>query len=166
MRSLVLVLVILVPTLVFSDQWRYPGKLESKEFDFGETKIVRIVDSREDQQYPNFRVDVFTKGELVGRFGGVYFQDIAATKENSVFVGISNIGLPNTAIILFDNRGRIHAIVDHSEKFEYCTRTSTIVRNWYYGEKPSLQFVGADQVSDIQVIGCKGKVISLSEYLK
>lgn len=170
MRLLVLLSVLLqTPLLAFADSWSFPPELDATEYVFGDTRIVRILDAREDHTHPDFRIDVYRDEELVGRYGGQYFDEIAASADNDVFVGISNRGLPHTAIIIFDADGVLRGLVNHdmrSERFIYCKASVTLVRQWYDSEDSSLRFVQNDNGDDIQVRGCHGEMISVLEMLR
>lgn len=168
MRILYLLIVFLFPLSGSADKWSFPAELITKEFVFGEIKIERTIDARSNQTTPIFQVDIYNRGILVGRYGGVYFEDIAASEDNKLFAAISNSGLANTAIILFDEQGRVHTLIDHSSnqhKLDYCERSVTVVRKWYDPENPSLKFFDGKKSLDIQVRNCRGEVISLLDLL-
>jgi hypothetical protein len=112
---------------------------------------------------------VYTNEELVGRYGGHYFEDIAANESNSVFVGISNRGLPSTAIIVFDAEGRLRALANHdlhAERFDYCDRSVTLLREWYDSENPSIRFGQSDSDPALEVRGCRGELLNLLEMFR
>ncbi len=169
MRSLTWVILLLASFVAVADSWSFQPELKTTEFTFGATRIVRMVDAREDQFYPDFRIDVFTNDELVGRYGGQYFEHIAADERNSVFVGVSNFGIPNTAIIIFDAEGRLRALANHdlhADRFDYCGRSVTLAREWYDRENASIRFQQSAGGSTLEARSCRGEVLNLLEMLR
>ena len=169
MRLLLAIAVFLLPLISYADSWEFEASVEEQEFVFGSTRVVRVVDSRLNQQHPDFRVDVYTNGELVGRFGGVHFEHIAASEDNQLFVGVSNRGLPGTAIIVFQASGALRALVNHNTRVErlfYCEQSVTLQRVWFDPENPALRIHSGNYGYELEVRGCKGGPLNILDLLQ
>ena len=151
-----------------ADQWSYPKELKEKAFDFGDTKIVRVIDTTKNSQYPDFKVLIYYKGELQAKYRGISFEFIYADKDNSTFVGLSNSGLPGNAAVVFGPQGHLGDVLYH-ERFvpDYCRRSVTISKVWVDKEDPKVEFsyakIGDDYeyIKDISFISCHGKRVTL-----
>ncbi len=169
MRLLLAIAIVLFPLISYADSWKFEASVEEQEFVFGSTRVVRVVDARLNQRYPDFRVDVYTNGELVGRYGGLYFEHVAASEDNQLFVGVSNRGLPSTAIIVFQASGALRALVNHNTgagKLAYCEQSVTLQRVWFDPENPSLRIRGGNEGYELEVRGCKGEVVNILDLLQ
>ena len=167
MRMMFLVLVLL-PLSVIGDTWEYDPERTVTEYEFGDTKISRIVDATENQLYPDFVIDIHTAGQLVGKYQGIHFEHIFAISDNEVFVGISNSGLPGTAIVIFDNRGRLRFVRDHrydSDLFTYCDQSSTLIREWFDESSPNVEVGDDDGKNALEIRGCDGSTVRLSDLV-
>ena len=146
---------------VLSDIRIYKQELKKDYFEFGEVKVIRIRDTTRSAVYPEWSVEIYRQGELVASHKGISFQDIAANKENNLFLGISNTGFPATALIAFDSQGNIKLNCNHNENsFKYCKQSAYAIKEWYNSEKPGIQFKGISPTK-IEVNGCDGQIIEI-----
>lgn len=166
-------LLALIPLLImipagYCDTWNYPGEVEKTVYNFGETKIVRIVDSTKNTKIPDFIIDIYKKDELVAKYRGVTFEHIAASNDNKTFVGISNDGLPGTSLIVFTSEGTLTVWAKHYQlPFHYCEESVTRVRQWFDDNNPNLHFIYEEDesIKDISVNGCDSKEIRLFKHI-
>lgn len=166
--SLVLLLVLL-PALVQADSWLFEKKSTDRTFEFGNSKIVLTVDARKDQKNPAYILRIFKGGQLLAQYRNVAFEHLFASRDHSLFVGLSNDGLPGTAIVIFDDEGNLNLEIKHNVgKFNYCEKSVTRNRIWYNRENPSVEFKYAEsgnRVDDITLKDCKGQRISLFKVI-
>lgn len=158
----------MVSTPLFADSWRFEPELDETKFNFGEIQIVRGVDSRENQRFPEFYIKIYKGNKQIAVFPGMSFEQIAASKDQTVFVAVSNSGLPKTALMLFDSNGSIRAFLNHGQgNLKYCLETVTLKRIWYDGENPNITFHFEDNfLSEITINSCNGDAIKISDLLK
>ena len=147
-----------------ADTWQFEPVVVTEEYVFDDVRIMRAVDGTEDQQYPEWTVAIFVDDELRAFYGGVSFEHIVASPDKRSFIGISNNGLPGTALVVFDRRGALLLERKHDPQvFDYCERTDTLVRRWYDGARPELRFEPDDHGNSgrLTVRGCAGNLIDL-----
>jgi len=151
------------------DSWKFDRDKVESHHEFGDTMIVKTVDATSDQKYPDFILDVYRKGELLAKYRGVSFQDIFAILDDTVFVGLSNDGLPGTAVVIFDNKGNLKVeLKHHLGSFEYCDKSITRERHWYSKEDPDLRVEYGqenDVKGEITFNDCNGKRVSLIDVV-
>lgn len=168
MRNLIPILLLSLPLGLpaLGDSWSFPAELEETEYKFGTTTIVRGVDGRENQTFPTFFVRIVSKGETVALLQDLSFQHIAASRDNELFVAISNAGIPYSALTVFDAQGEIRLRLDHHQGgLKYCSESVTLVRKWYDAEQPGIQFQysSSGAVIGATVKSCSGKAIHVFE---
>ncbi len=149
------------------DTWSFPKKAVETVYQFGETKIIKTVDGRNNDQYPDYIIDIYDEDKLVAKYRGVSFQHLAASN-NGVFIGISNDGLPGTAFVIFDSKGNLKVEAKHNMyPFHYCRESITRVREWFDDDNPKLRYVYSEdgEFDDIIVNGCNGKEIKIIEHV-
>jgi len=152
--------------LVSADSWRFdPIKKDRVEI-FGDSKIVLTTDARNNQKYPDYTLSIYKKDELRAMYRGVAFEDIFPSPDNTRFVGLSNRGLPGTAVIIFDNDGNLLLEVKHGvATFDYCDESITLVRRWYDEKHPDVKYVVDAKnggYESVTVRDCRGKEQDLS----
>lgn len=148
-----------------ADSWKFDPVEKNKVETYGDIKIVQTTDARNDSQYPDFLLSIYFKDELLAKYKGVSFQKLFASPDHSRFVGLSNRGLPGTAVIVFDNKGNLLLEAKHGlAAFDYCDESVTLVRRWYDEDKPDVQFVSDETYGgykEITVRDCRGKTQDL-----
>ncbi len=126
---------------VLADSWRYDATLERKETRFGDMRIVEIVDARKNPVYPDFSVEFWRGKTLLARYPGMGFDQMLASPDQQLFVGLSNDGIPGTAAAVFGPRGELRLVAMHDVAvFDYCEASVTRVRNWYDEKNTGLEF--------------------------
>ncbi|MFZ1546855.1 MAG: hypothetical protein WAT12_07105 [Candidatus Nitrotoga sp.] len=154
-----------VAHLALADSWRYDPIVKNRVETYGETKIVQTTDARKNRQYPDFIVTIYSKGVLRAKYRGVAFQKLFPSPDNTVFVGLSNRGLPGTAVIVFDRDGNLRLDVKHNvAKFDYCEKSITLQRKWFDEDNPSVEFVADEKdghYKSIRVRDCRGNTSDL-----
>jgi hypothetical protein len=167
-----ILVLILISHVCLADTWKFDKERKEKVFTFGDTKIVRIIDTTKNQQYPDFIVEVYKEGELAAKYRGISFETIAADKTNQTFVGLSNSGLPGNAVVVFHSDGSLGQLLYHEQFVPvYCRRSVTVSKVWYDEENPDIQFkydkIGEDYeyISEISFRNCKGQRVTLQETM-
>jgi len=157
------------PPLAKADSWRYPPTVESETISHGNVRIVLTTDARLNQKYPDFVLEVFNGDKHVARIPGVSFDRLFPSPDNTLFVGLSNSGLPGTAAIVFTDQGRVTLLAQHGlAEFEYCSKSVTLNRVWFDAERPDVRFrLGANETkAGIFLRDCKGQDIELVETVQ
>ena len=156
---------------VSADSWMYAKGVEEKVFTFGSTEIVRITDATDSQEFPRFLIRVLDGGEEVGVIPDASFEQIFASKDEELFLGVSNRGIPGTALILFDRSAEVISRLDHERSlFDYCDFSITVMRMWYSEKRPKVRFGtrevgGRIEVDSISITDCHGKRIDLDALI-
>lgn len=139
---------------------------------YGDTTITQIFDSTLDPMGPDFILKVTYKGELKLLMNQVQFQNIYASPDHSLFLGLSNSGWPGSAVIIFNREGTVLFQADHgTTAFEYCAQTSTMLKQWYDDEKPEVRFPDwrqkySGEVPGITLKNCSGNTVDLLETIR
>jgi len=165
MKKLIVVFLIL-SNVTYADSWSFPKKLAVDKFIFGDITIIRKSDSRESNQYPEWSIEIREDKKLLGLYKGISFDEIFSIHDAEVFVGVSNSGLPNTALVIFDSKGRIRILRDHNQKlFDYCSWSVIIDRKWYDQDKPDLKYETVDDIEGLFINSCSGERINILDKL-
>jgi len=154
---------------VTADSWSYPAKVSDKVFTFGDTKIVLTVDGTKDQKSPDFLFRVYENEQLRAQIHNVWFEQVFASPDRRLFLGLSNSGIPGTAAVLFDRHGSVSLLVNHGiAKFDYCEESVTVQRRWYDEANPRVDFHSdkkAKGTSGITLADCRGQIIDLGDVV-
>lgn len=166
MRVAILATAALVPgPALLADTWSFEPTVVADEYVFGDVKIVRARDATEDQQYPEWAIAIYVADELRAFYSGLGFEHIAASPDNRIFVGISNSGLPGTAVVVFDRRGNLLLERRHDrDAFDYCERSEILVRKWYDEAEPDVRYDFDDGggLRRLTVRGCQGELVEIA----
>lgn len=177
----------LTPPPAQADSFFIPPEVKNTSQTFGDIRIEQTVDGRNSGQngdqnggqypgpYPAFSVSVYGKspqGEtLLARYPGEHVNRFYANPENTYFVGLSNTGIPGTAVLVLDATGRLIIRAHHTDMLlDYCDVSVSIVREWYQHEDPQVRFDPAPQGAfflppHITLRNCRGERVSLGETL-
>lgn len=158
-----------VPALAHADSWLFPATIESEVEVHGDTSVRRTLDAREKQKFPDYSIEVSRGNELLARVPGVYFEKLFPAPDGSFFVGLSNSGLPGTAVIIFDREGRLYLEVKHGPaEFDYCERSITLDRTWFDAARPDVRFTRDNKGSSYRVTlrSCRGDEINLESAIR
>ena len=161
--------VLVAPLVARADSWAFPATIKTEPETHGNVTIQRIRDARQNQQYPDYSVELTKAGGLLARIPGVYYDTLFAAPDGSFFVGLSNNGLPGTAVIILDREGRLRLEVKHGiAEFDYCERSATLRRVWFDAEKPKVTFVKDPKWDfyEVKVRTCKGKEVELMAEIR
>jgi hypothetical protein len=162
--AFIVAMVLFVPA--FADMPPTRRAKTEQTFRFGAVKIVQSFDSIRDPTSPEFKVRVFKNDKLLLQLNGASYDSFFAAPNQLLFVGLSNSGWPGTAAIVFDDRGRILLLADHSSaQFDYCHETSTLLKEWYDDSRPEVEFhipdVRKGLAPSISLRDCYGKTVNL-----
>lgn len=151
------------------DSWAFDKGIRQDEFQCGEIRVVRVVDATEDQQWPRFRIEIYAANGVAGTLEGLSFEDLAMSPDCNLFLGISNVGVPRTAVVLFTARGELIKAIDHPQEMElpYCELSVTIDRVWYDEDEPAVEFEysEAGDLQEITFKSCSGELLGLGHLL-
>ena len=162
-RALVAALV-LVATGAHADTWRFPATVQSEVEMHGETSIRRIRDARENQSYPLYTIEVSRGEQLLARIPGVSYEKLFAAPDRSFFVGLSNDGLPGTAVVILGQDGQLRMEVKHGPaRFDYCQESATRRRVWFDADEPAVKFTKDPKWGGYAVTlrTCRGREVNL-----
>jgi len=133
---------------------------------FGDITIKQTFDSTKEPMDPVFRMQVYDKGRLLLQMNDTFFDSFFASPNKKAFVGLSNSGWPSSAVIIFDNRGRILLLAHHGRaRFDYCSETSTFIKEWYDAKDAQVRFphfnLMEEKIAGITLRDCHGETIDL-----
>jgi hypothetical protein len=155
----------MLPSPTMAESWEYEKKSTDEIKIFGETKLTLTTDATNNQIFPEFTLNIQNKDILQAQYRNVAYDNVFASADNSVFVGLSNDGLPGTAIIVFDNRGNLRIELKHRfSNFAYCDFSGFRKRVWYDNENPNFEFKfdpTGKNLQDMFVNDCHGKRVSV-----
>ena len=158
-------LIYIVITPALAETWQYENKSTDKVKTFGDSRLTLTTDATNNQTFPEFTLRIHSHDTLQAQYRNVAYDNVFASSDNSVFVGLSNDGLPGTAIIVFDKRGNLRLELKHRfTNFPYCDFSGFRERVWYDNEKPNFEFKfdpTGKNLQDMFVNDCNGKRISL-----
>lgn len=160
---------LMVPVVAWADSWSFPATIKTEPDVYGDLTIRRIRDARKDQKYPDYSIEVTRGDRLLARIPGVYYEKLFPAPDGSFFVGLSNYGLSETAVVIVDREGRLRIEVKHGmAEFDYCDRSVTIQRVWFDAENPKVTFVKDPKwdVYAVKVRTCKGKEVDLMAEIR
>lgn len=156
---------LLASSVVSADSWTFPKESIDKVYEYGKTRVVLTTDAIHNQKYPDYILRIFKGGDLVAQYRNVAFEHLTALDDNHLFIGVSNDGLPGTAIVVFDQDGNLRTELKHSmAHFDYCSESVTRVREWVSADDPA--FAMNEMTKDITFVDCRGKRVSLEKVLK
>ena len=148
-----------------ADSWMFPAERSDKVYEFGRTKVVLTTDARHNQVHPSFTLRIFDDGRLVAEHADVAFQHLAALDRQQLFIGVSNDGLPGTAMLIFDRAGHLLLKLDHAfKRFDYCRQSVTRIREWVDPNDPAFARDGA--TGQISFVDCRGRRVLLDDFLR
>jgi hypothetical protein len=160
-RFIQVCVLVLIATSVSADSWRWRESTTIYKFKDGLRFEYRV---RPFDRGYQARVDVTIKNGavLLGHYTGIGFEDLIASPDERIFVGLSNSGLPGTAVVVFDPRGDMLLHADHgTARFDYCDESITIMRVWHGSAKSDVWFDEAAGVAGVSLIDCHGKRVNL-----
>jgi hypothetical protein len=151
------------------DSWLFEKGLRQDEFQCDEVRVVRVVDAPENQVWPRFWIEVYEDGALVGTLEGLSFEDLAMSPDCQLFLGISNSGIPRSAVLLFTSGGELIKAIEHPKEMDlpYCEFSVTIARVWYDRDDPAVEFEfsEAGELEEVTVQSCSGERVGLGHLL-
>jgi hypothetical protein len=145
-----------------ADSWNFEPTVVNREYSFGQTKVVLSSDARLNQKLPDYLLVVYESGAEVARYPGIAFDALFASPTNDLFVGLSNSGIPGTAVVVFDKTGSIRLLASHGlAEFDYCEKSVTLKRVWYDGKQTALDFELDQTDPGIYLRNCRGQRVEL-----
>ncbi|MDH3693264.1 MAG: hypothetical protein OER96_01660 [Gammaproteobacteria bacterium] len=127
---LVLIIMMVFAEPLCADSWQFDKEIKSDTFTFGEIEVTRIIDTRENQGYPEFTVKVARDGKEIALLKNLTFDSITSFDKGNYLLGVSNSGLSTFAYFILDSTGNLIRAENHSNKLNYCNQSVTLVRDW------------------------------------
>ena len=169
-----LLLILLIPSFqVMADSWSFPPELKMDEFMFGDLKIQRTIDTRNNSFYPEYKVNVFKEGKEIANYKNLTFDFIQTFDEGNFLFAGSNSGLSQFAFFILAKDGGLVMTKIHSKNISYCGYSVTLFREWLpknieivesykesnftYNNETQRHFTGA------KIKDCQGNYIELFE---
>jgi len=154
-------------SLALADTWRLKDYEEEFKFKSG-IRILQITRARENLP---FHLKIYNGNQLLADYPGFSFDYFAESPDDKLIVGLSNSGLANTAIAVFDHYGSLQALALHGiESFDYCEMSITVRRQWYDEKNPNVRFDGAfgsdNGIRKITVRNCHGEQVRLFDVIE
>ena len=125
-----MIALLLITSVSFADSWYFKKELVKKSFVFDKTKVVRIIDTRENSQYPKYRLMIYYEGIEEANFKNLTFDSMVPFDKGKYLLGVSNSGLSSLAYFILTSTGNLVTAVNHSSKIHYCEQSSTLRRDW------------------------------------
>ena len=141
------------------------------KLEFGDMRITQEIKISGRPAIPPEYVLSIHKGEkLLARLPHVGIQFLTASNGHKLFVGVSNITYPGTAIIIFDDRGRLLREIKHmSVALDYCEANPDLHKGvWYDPKSSEVEFEYAadgESVVDVFINDCRGNRVSLPDII-
>src|SRR5688500_9115777 len=147
-----------------ADDWIVLRERVATPHRFDDFTVVRHYDGRDGT--PEWSLVLERDGREVGRFGNASAEQFHADPEHGFVVGVSNTGLPDTAVIVFDAHGTPIVHWAHTLGDAYCQMSVTIVRKWVADPTDAVfeyetTADGDVRLRDITLVGCDGERFSL-----
>ena len=169
LRVAILLSLACATTVALSDSWRFPAGVREETFVHGKVRAVVTADARRNRHFPDFRLEVFKSGRRVAILPGVAVEQVFASPDNTLFVGLSNTGIPGTAVVVFSADGEVRLLATHQlATFDYCQHSTTLLREWYDSSNPSVRFVfdGPASSQGIYLRSCRGQEVQLTRTVQ
>lgn len=157
-------LLLTLSSSVRADSWSFLPEITTKTYTFGTTRFVQTTDGSANQKLPKYSLAIYSGDKELALYPGLAVETLHASPNNVVFVGLSNSGLPGTAVVIFDASGSIRLLATHGiADFDYCQRSVTLMREWYDADTPELDFQLDAQEGKFGIFlrDCRGKRIEL-----
>ena len=155
-----LTLLALLATTAVADSWIYKDHMEIWRFGHG-LRVDVVTDALSRYEAREY-VKVTRNGKVLATINGAGFEILAASPKENVFVGISNSGLPGTAVVVFNKKGELLLFVRHGiARFDYCSESITVDRTWHGSKAKDIQFENEYDLSGISLLDCHGKRVNL-----
>lgn len=165
-----LFVIFLIGPKVYGDTWLYENKSTDSVYEYGNTKIVKTLDATKNQKSPEFILRIYYRNELSAQYKNVSFENLFASPDNNLFIGLSNGGIPGTAIVVFGKEGELNLEIKHNlGHLVYCEESVTVRRVWYDAENPEVEFkmdASGGKIEDIMLRDCSGKTVSLFDIVE
>jgi hypothetical protein len=153
-------------TAARADSFSFSREPSDTRYRFGG---VTVIDRYEYRKGPRWKVVVRQRWRTLGVFEGASFVELYADPAHGYFVGVSNWGIPDTSVIVFDSLGNLVIHWGHSGGWiPYCRESVTVERRWL-AEPAAATFEyvttpeGETRLRDITLTRCDGERISLDE---
>jgi hypothetical protein len=147
--------------LSLADSWQF--EQQTRIYKFGKGLEFRLdIDPVDRGNWAKFTVRIRNGAALLARHEGISFDELFASPDESLFVGLSNSGIPGTAVVVFNRSGQILLLAAHdAAEFDYCDKSIYIVRSWHGSEKGDVQFDDETSLAGITLRNCRGERVNL-----
>ena len=169
LRHLLAALLLIATTTAQADSWSYPPEVTTRAYSYGDVRVVTTTDARVHRKVPDFLLEIFRGETRVAQIPGLSFEQLFVSNDNRLFLGLSNNGIPGTAVVLFNDRGDLLLLADHGmAEFDYCEKSVTLVRTWFDAANPNVRFrLGEEEAKPgIYVRTCKGNDVEILDAVR
>jgi len=144
-----------------ADSWIEKDHITTWRFVNGSFRVDVVNDAK--NKYEARRFVRITRGtELVKTIDETGFDTLAASPDETIFVGISNSGLDHVAALIFDRKGNVLLRVSQgAEGVAYCEQSVYVIRTWHDSEAADIHFENGDALDAITVRDCHGNRVNL-----
>jgi hypothetical protein len=144
-----------------ADQCCPPDEIKTWRFLNDTLRVESVSDSKEIRNLQQY-VRITRDGHDVAVLNGTGFDTLAASADESLFVGISNQGWHETAVVVFDRQGSVRLQVKHHDAlFDYCMWSVSIVRQWHGSQAADVHFENGNDLDAVTLLDCKGNRVNL-----
>ena len=148
---------------IHADSWKLQASDKVYKF-AGDITFTYVIDPIDGGRWAKFAVKVYQGGRLLAQYGSIGFDELIASPDGSLFIGLSNSGIPGTAVVVFGRHGNLLLHVQHDvARFDYCDETISLVRDWYIAGRDSVQF--GEGLAEISLLDCRGKRVNLLDVV-
>jgi hypothetical protein len=165
MKGILIILFVLALTIpVSADSLFYPPERTTTEHRFGSTKILLHYDSVQSPFYPKYSLEVRRGSRMIAKHTDVGFEEVFSSSSHRFFLVVSNLGTAPPAAVVFNEQGTIMLLVPFGDaRLSYCFRSVSVMRQWYDGTNPDVEFVtNGDELVEVRINGCDGRRATLS----
>jgi hypothetical protein len=162
--AIVLATLLAASTTASADQYRAPrNEIRAWRSQKDMLLVESVVDARNLDDVRRF-VRITDGGQVVAEIPNAGFDVLAASPDESLFVGLSNSGEDPTAVVVFDRKGRIALqVAEGIALFNYCSRSVTYVREWHGSQPSDVHFEEGNFLPAIWLTDCRGRRLNLLE---
>jgi len=151
-------------SLALADSWILKPSTTVHKFKHG-LQFEYSVDPIRGGGWANFEVKIKNGAVVLGRYPGIGYEDLIASPDENLFLGLSNSGIPGTAVVVFSSDGHLLLLARHDVvPFDYCDESITIIRTWHGSEKGDVRFEN-ESLGGISLLDCHGKRVKLLEIV-
>lgn len=119
---------------------------------------------------PYFDLKIYKGQKLLANYPYFWFDDFAESPDGNLIVGLSNYGMPDPAVAIFDSSGSLKLLARHNTvfNFDYCEQSISAIKEWYDKKNPNIRFEDSNkhqEITDITLRNCRGQQVRLVDTI-